>query len=218
MVSLFHFSESTSSTSGNDAEDDLLTRRKKARTAFSREQVAELEKKFQDKKYLSSAERGELAEKLKLSDMQVKTWFQNRRMKYKRQSEETEMELKSPKYSPYGSFVYRGLTPFYVPMQYKPENSMYYPYGPNIRSPQQSPSMEASFQMQLSSPPAMIGALPPSMTRQPSYLPRATAPYNGMLTPISPSACYSHSFYNEDVNPPQQYIDWQRALPTPPSP
>ncbi|KAL5471030.1 hypothetical protein EMCRGX_G029103 [Ephydatia muelleri] len=51
--------ESTSSTSGNDAEDDLLTRRKKARTAFSREQVAELEKKFQDKKYLSSAERGE---------------------------------------------------------------------------------------------------------------------------------------------------------------
>nr|AAB04117.1 homeobox-containing protein [Ephydatia fluviatilis] len=101
-----HGRESTSSTSGNDADDDLLTRRKKARTAFSREQVAELEKKFQNKKYLSSTERGELAEKLKLSDMQVKTWFQNRRMKYKRQSEETEMEMKSSKY---GSFVYRGV-------------------------------------------------------------------------------------------------------------
>lgn len=217
---LLVFSESTSSTSGNDAEEDLLTRRKKARTAFSREQVAELEKKFQDKKYLSSAERGELAEKLKLSDMQVKTWFQNRRMKYKRQSEETEMEMKSPKYSPYGSFVYRGVAPFYVPMTYKPENSLYYPYGPNIRSPQQSPSMEASFQMQLSSPPAMLGALSShSMTRQPAYLPRThSAPYNGMLTPISPSPCYTHSFYSDEVNPSQTYVEWQRALPTPPSP
>ena len=40
--------------------------------AFSREQVADLEKKFQEKMYPSSAERGELAEKLKLSDMQVR--------------------------------------------------------------------------------------------------------------------------------------------------
>lgn len=205
-----HGRESTSSTSGNDTEDDILMRRKKARTAFSREQVAELEKKFQDKKYLSSAERGELAEKLKLSDMQVKTWFQNRRMKYKRQSEETEMELKSPKCSNFGSLVYRGMTPFCIPMQmqYKTENSLYYPYGPNIRSPQQSPSMESSFQMQFSSPPAMIGALSPhSITRQPTtFLSRAhPASYNGMLTPISPSPCYTHPFYNEDMNSSQAY-------------
>ena len=94
-------SESVSST---DDDDEAFRKKKKPRTAFSREQVAELEKKFNEKKYLSSAERGELAEKLKLSDMQVKTWFQNRRMKFKRQTEEAEMELKSPKY-PYGPFV-----------------------------------------------------------------------------------------------------------------
>ena len=66
-------------------EEEGFSRKKKARTVFSREQVMELEKKFQEKKYLSSSERGKLAEKLKLSDMQVKTWFNNRRMKLKRQ-------------------------------------------------------------------------------------------------------------------------------------
>ena len=64
-------SESTS-TSGGEEDEDGFRKRKKPRTAFSREQVADLEKKFQEKKYLSSAERGELAEKLKLSDMQVR--------------------------------------------------------------------------------------------------------------------------------------------------
>ncbi len=93
-----------------------MRKKKKPRTAFSREQVTELEKKFNEKKYLSSAERGELAEKLKLSDMQVKTWFQNRRMKYKRQTEEAEMELKPPKY-PYGPFV--PYTSIYGYMPYK---------------------------------------------------------------------------------------------------
>ena len=63
--------ESTS-TSGGEDDEDGFRKRKKPRTAFSREQVADLEKKFQEKKYLSSAERGELAEKLKLSDMQVR--------------------------------------------------------------------------------------------------------------------------------------------------
>ena len=62
--------ESTS-TSGGEEDEDGFRKRKKPRTAFSREQVGDLEKKFQEKKYLSSAERGELAEKLKLSDMQV---------------------------------------------------------------------------------------------------------------------------------------------------
>ena len=59
------------STSGGEDDDDGYRKKKKPRTAFSREQVGDLEKKFQEKKYLSSAERGELAEKLKLSDMQV---------------------------------------------------------------------------------------------------------------------------------------------------
>ena len=44
------------SISSNDDDDDGYRRKKKVRTAFSREQVTELEKKFQEKKYLSSGE------------------------------------------------------------------------------------------------------------------------------------------------------------------
>ena len=44
-----------------------------------------LEKKFEAQKYLSTPDRMELAESLGLSQIQVKTWYQNRRMKWKKQ-------------------------------------------------------------------------------------------------------------------------------------
>jgi homeobox protein GBX len=58
------------------------TRRK--RTAFSNEQLVELEAEFQQKKYLSLIERSQIARSLHLSEIQVKIWWQNRRAKWKR--------------------------------------------------------------------------------------------------------------------------------------
>ncbi|KAK5644584.1 hypothetical protein RI129_005884 [Pyrocoelia pectoralis] len=78
---------------GHPYQNRTPPKRKKPRTSFTRLQIAELEKRFHKQKYLASAERAALAKSLKMTDAQVKTWFQNRRTKWRRQTaEEREAE------------------------------------------------------------------------------------------------------------------------------
>ncbi|CAH1724962.1 unnamed protein product [Aphis gossypii] len=60
---------------------------RRRRTAFTHAQLAYLERKFRSQKYLSVADRSDVAEALNLSETQVKTWYQNRRTKWKRQNQ-----------------------------------------------------------------------------------------------------------------------------------
>lgn len=52
---------------------------RRRRTAFTHAQLAFLERKFRCQKYLSVADRSDVADTLSLSETQVKTWYQNRR-------------------------------------------------------------------------------------------------------------------------------------------
>nr|XP_023695210.1 NK1 transcription factor-related protein 2 isoform X1 [Paramormyrops kingsleyae] len=62
------------------------TKPRRARTAFTYEQLVALENKFRATRYLSVCERLNLALSLSLTETQVKIWFQNRRTKWKKQN------------------------------------------------------------------------------------------------------------------------------------
>ncbi|KAJ7340061.1 hypothetical protein OS493_002784 [Desmophyllum pertusum] len=71
------------------------SRSSRSRSSFSVEQVLHLERVFERQKYLGSRDRQRLAVQLQMTETQVKTWFQNRRMKQKRKrAEDAERRVK----------------------------------------------------------------------------------------------------------------------------
>ncbi|XP_076066056.1 uncharacterized protein LOC143039704 [Oratosquilla oratoria] len=68
------------------AVPDTSTKKcRRSRTVFTEMQLVGLERRFEAQKYLSTPDRVDLAKSLGLSQLQVKTWYQNRRMKWKKQ-------------------------------------------------------------------------------------------------------------------------------------
>ena len=67
-------------------------KKKKLRPLFSAHQIETMEKEFQKCRYITESRRAELASDLNLTEVQVKTWFQNRRTKWKKETQVTEAQ------------------------------------------------------------------------------------------------------------------------------
>ncbi|XP_011695956.1 PREDICTED: homeobox protein Hox-A7-like [Wasmannia auropunctata] len=62
------------------------TEQKRTRQTYTRQQIFELEKEFCSNKYLTRQQRLKLAKRIYLTERQIKIWFQNRRMKEKKET------------------------------------------------------------------------------------------------------------------------------------
>ncbi|MBN3277027.1 VENT1 protein, partial [Polyodon spathula] len=84
-----------SSPEGEGVESEPNVNRR-MRTKFTPDQIHKLENNFSKHKYLGASERLKVAAKLHLSETQVKTWFQNRRMKLKREVQDLRPDFLNP--------------------------------------------------------------------------------------------------------------------------
>ena len=72
-----------------EAEDwkiEADSKPKRTRTIFTADQLERLEKEFDRQQYIVGTQRFYLAADLGLNETQVKIWFQNRRIKWRRQN------------------------------------------------------------------------------------------------------------------------------------
>ncbi|XP_014212812.1 homeobox even-skipped homolog protein 2-like [Copidosoma floridanum] len=109
---------------------------RRARTAFTYEQLVALENKFKTTRYLSVCERLNLALSLSLTETQVKIWFQNRRTKWKKQNPGLDVNSPTvpttpPHPTPYGpAFLFAAHPHSHAHPHVHPHPHVHHAHGP----------------------------------------------------------------------------------------
>lgn len=186
-----YFLDDENSPNSNSRETALQRKQRKARTAFTDYQLQTLERSFEKQKYLSVQDRQELAAKLNLTDTQVKTWYQNRRTKWKRTtSVGMELLAEAGNLSALHQALYRAPYPGYpAPLMAGAQVAGAAGLNPLEMIYRQSAAAAASLALSGTKPPffpgaALLGAArPPGAVPLPANLP--------LISTSSPSPLFS---------------------------